>query len=725
MQVFELHFNPDSKKDIIFDTFYYEPEDVYEKRLGHLFLAGELTNVLFQNTRFLKNLARAIKSKFYSLKTNRPETALKKTLQEGNDFLGNLAKDGDVSWISHLNFAILNLSPRASSSGQKGGAEKYKLNFTKIGDIKIFLARAGKALDIGQNLDSQKIEPYPLKVFFDIVSGKVERGDRILVMTKTMAETFLSQGIVEKIAKPAFLDDKELNKILADTEKNISGACLLISLDMGRERELERKLIFKEKSSPYIAIGKMIAGYSAKTKEIFKRSQAFLSLAKAKIAVLVGIVSKPIRKIKPSTFLSKKRPTKKRPEKYFTLKQFSLVTQKIVGIKKWLGAVRFRLKRKNVILILSFVFFLFLGGLLAKIDENKEITQLRAELRVIREKINEGEALIVLDQQEKANALFVAVFEELQSLEKTGGPLKEEVLEISHMVEAKLLDLNKLEKVEAPELFFEFPVYIESSELGREKPFLPQKLIYSSQKIYCFSSYSENLYELDISGGARTLKTTAGLNYAAELDDGAILFLSRPNHFSLFKDGQFEKSFELTPPFDGFEFENLASFKSSLYFLDSKTGEIVKYPYIGDGSWGSPQTWLERETPRQNKISDRGVLAIDGKLWVLQSDDSINIYYGGKLQDKFEIKIFPKIVGFTKILVSPTLSYLYILEPGEKRIIILDKSFTNIAAGDKQAKILKQYQSEAFDNLKDFAISEDGKKIYLLSGQKLYQIKVD
>ena len=42
---------------------------------------------------------------------------------------------------------------------------------------------------------------------------------------------------------------------------------------------------------------------------------------------------------------------------------------------------------------------------------------------------------------------------------------------------------------------------------------------------------------------------------------------------------------------------------------------------------------------------------------------------------------------------------------------------------DKQGIVIKQFQSEKFDDLKDLAFSEDGKTIYLLNGTTIYRIK--
>jgi hypothetical protein len=63
----------------------------------------------------------------------------------------------------------------------------------------------------------------------------------------------------------------------------------------------------------------------------------------------------------------------------------------------------------------------------------------------------------------------------------------------------------------------------------------------------------------------------------------------------------------------------------------------------------------------------------------------------------------------------PALPYLFILEPAQKRIIVLEKS----------GQIKKQFQSEKFDNLLDFSISADGKEIFLLNGLKVYKISLN
>src|SRR4030066_1004680 len=124
MQVFEFHFNPkkQNKDDFIFDSFCFEPSNIYEKRMGSLYLTGLLKNVLPQNVKFLDILAKKIKEKFYKAVSGSQEKSLKDTLKTANEHLEKIAKTGDVSWLGNLSFVVLSL-------------KDYDLNFTKVGDL--------------------------------------------------------------------------------------------------------------------------------------------------------------------------------------------------------------------------------------------------------------------------------------------------------------------------------------------------------------------------------------------------------------------------------------------------------------------------------------------------------------------------------------------------------------------------------------------------------------
>ncbi len=181
MQIFELHFNPKLKPEQIFDSFVYEPESSYEKKLGNLYIVGELEKALDSNSKFLDNLAQNVKKNYYTLAIKSQEKALSHSSKKTNEFLAEEVKKENVNWLGNLNFAILSLN-------------NFNLNFTKTGNIKILLIRQGQIIDISKNLDLEEIDPYPLKIFFSLKKLKIGSVSiRILSFSISFPETVLKK----------------------------------------------------------------------------------------------------------------------------------------------------------------------------------------------------------------------------------------------------------------------------------------------------------------------------------------------------------------------------------------------------------------------------------------------------------------------------------------------------------------------------------------------------
>jgi len=234
MQVFELYFNPKLKEDKIFDSFLFEPENILERRLGSLYLMGELLNVLPQNLKFLDILSSHIKKEYYRISERSGELAFRESLRKANEFLSDEAERGNVSWLGNLSLAGLSLNNSI-------------FHFTKVGSFKIFLLRAGEIFDIWKDLEFQEIEPYPLKIFGNTVSGKLSPEDKIIILSKDIFDFFSAQNIIAEIAKFEKIDGKRLKRLLKSKEDLLgekSGICLIIDLKAESE---EQKLEVKER----------------------------------------------------------------------------------------------------------------------------------------------------------------------------------------------------------------------------------------------------------------------------------------------------------------------------------------------------------------------------------------------------------------------------------------------------------------------------------------------
>jgi len=642
MQIFEFHFNPNLKPDLIFDSFCYEPENIYERKMGSLYMVGLLRNILPKNLHFLERLQKLIKERYYLRTISTPEKSLRESLKEANEFLEGVLKKGDVSWLGNLNFVVISL-------------KDFKLNFTKVGGIKIFLLRRGQVTDIDKKLRFQDIEPYPLKVFPNLVSGKLAENDLILVLTKEVSEFFQTEGILNEIAKFGRFSSREFKEILEEKREmllHVSGICLAIVL----------------------------------TKEVFLgKKEAILPQVKKEFSLKE--VFKPIFKFVKGL----KKPVLPKIPKIGALKPKLTVPKIKVELNK------------NLILVLALILTLILGFLFAQLEERQKIKTYQKDLEEIEEKINSAEGFLILETpktQAEANSLLKEGWDKINPILKDvpnlPGPFLTQVFDLRDEILDKLYTLNKLEEIEKPELFFEF----------KAEKFIPQKFLVLKDNLYFFSPYSKNLFKLDKNKNEEFILTDKKFNLATAFDN-SILFFSKPSQIFLLKFGE-DKPNQLTAleePYPDFNFDDFTSFKGNLYFFDEKAGQIIGYPYLGNFQWGEPRFWLKRSIVGKS-------ISVDGSVWILDKN-SISKYYAGVIQEKIEPNIFPSPKEFSKIFTS-SLPYLYILEPIQKRIIILDKA----------GQIIKQFQSDLFDNLLDFDVSENGKTIWLLNGLKVYQIEL-
>ncbi len=656
MKVFEFHFNPKIKSNLVFDSFCYEPENLYEKRMGSLYIVGFLKNVLPQNTRFIEKLVKVVKDKYYRSTTGTPEKSLKATLKTANEFLEGITQKGDVSWLGNISFTILSL-------------KDFKLNFTKVGNIKILVLRGGKIIDIDKKITLQDIEPYPLKIFINTVSGKLTENDVILVLTEDIFDFFQKQDMLNEIAQLTPLTEKGLKEILNKKEEllfEISGVFMAVLLTK------EVFLGKKETVSP-----KLLKKFSLK--EAFS---PFLNLFK---------------KIRKSTFPSLGLKTK-------------LMLPQIIVTKTKLSSSRKKVKafflNKKLSLIFVLVILLSLGFFLSRFEQERNIKIYNKDLAEIRQKLILADSLLILKEAspeaiQEANLLLKETWEEISSLSKKVMGLPEtlnyQVSTLKDEISEKLAELNKLERIENPQVLFEF----------ERKTFVPLKLLVFNENLYFFNPYSKNIFQLKENGEKNIIETEQEIDFAVSLDD-SISFFSKPAQLIILKNNNLTY-LSLETPYPDFNFNDFSSFRKNIYFLDKKEGQIIKYPFIRNLEWDSPQLWLDSKT---TKVMGTDSFAIDTAIWLLK-ENSIYKYYEGKFEKEIEFEIFPSPKDFSKIFTSPILPYLYILEPVQKRIVILDKS----------GNIIKQFQSEKFDNLLDFGVSENGRIIYLLNSLKVYKIE--
>jgi hypothetical protein len=152
------------------------------------------------------------------------------------------------------------------------------------------------------------------------------------------------------------------------------------------------------------------------------------------------------------------------------------------------------------------------------------------------------------------------------------------------------------------------------------------------------------------------------------------------------------------------------SYAGNIYILRKNLGVIERYT-AGESGFSSGANWMSSgvEPDFSNVIS----WAIDGSIWTLDAFGGIDRFTLGNPQVFNVSGVAPAITNPKAIFTSESSEFLYVLDPQESRVVVIDK----------EGNFKAQYKGEGIKEAKAFAVSEREKKIIILTGEKLYSIE--
>ena len=396
MQAFELYFNPRKMDDIFLTSSVYEPTNIYEQRLGNLYVVGELTQALPQNSHFLTNLSLAIKKEYYSSGLKKScEASLQEALKKGNEFLDQESKNGNVGWLGNLNFSVISFKDPV-------------LNFAKAGDIKIFLVRANQLMDLSQNLETGLpggSHPDPLRVFNSMAGGKISGEDKIIILNKRILRALgKKQKFLGELAKAS--SEKELKQVLKAYQAplaNISGICLVL---MAAGKDGSKQTVTIQNDLPSFSLS--------------------LNLFKPFVRFFAKIWKRPRIKIK----INLPHPNLKVPK----VKVPKLTKPSLPHLPK----INFKAARKKIFLVLGLILVLLAFYYLFQGERVKELKDAQVRLNEAQSKAMLAESLLILNEDAHAKALFEETLNILSPLTKRGSPLRDDALFLQNSIKQYL-----------------------------------------------------------------------------------------------------------------------------------------------------------------------------------------------------------------------------------------------------------------------------------------------
>ncbi len=350
-----------------------------------------------------------------------------------------------------------------------------------------------------------------------------------------------------------------------------------------------------------------------------------------------------------------------------------------------------------------FITLLIAGFFLFKEEQSSELRQASSSLR--HAEALQAEATRALDTQQtsRANALMQEAWELVEPHTALGNALGLEIAQFKQNLERDLAPLNSIEFIEEPELILTLDSDVKHMMIS-------QGMLYFSNP---FNSslfiYNINTKELIEINAARNLKFGSVI-------EGTPTFFAEPNLILFYENNQWgERQLQFSSPET--KFELFESFEGSLYAYDISSQEIIKYtsPISASRAPSVGILWLSSQTKQKPAPSEGGnAIAVDGNIWIVSGAAELQRYFKGTYRETLKTTVFPFLTSINEIYTRVDLPHLYILDKKENRVVILTKF------GD----VVIQYMSPSFDDVKDMAVTEDGKTFFLLSKEKVYQIDI-
>jgi len=157
---------------------------------------------------------------------------------------------------------------------------------------------------------------------------------------------------------------------------------------------------------------------------------------------------------------------------------------------------------------------------------------------------------------------------------------------------------------------------------------------------------------------------------------------------------------------------DIAAYGRNLYILSPNNDQIYKYSRARSKYGNATEYNLDAD------LTSALSLAIDGNIYVLRAEGDIVKIFKGE-QQSFEIEdMATDISQVTEIFTLPEHNNMYLLDPENRRVVILEKE---VGPG---ARYFGQVYFEELPDVQGFYVNKTEDKLYLLTKKAIYQVEI-
>ncbi|MFZ2190375.1 MAG: hypothetical protein WA057_06765 [Candidatus Magasanikiibacteriota bacterium] len=342
-----------------------------------------------------------------------------------------------------------------------------------------------------------------------------------------------------------------------------------------------------------------------------------------------------------------------------------------------------------------------------KIRENYQASKqvYNNQVQAIVDKKVAADASIIYNDEGKAMTLLQEAKNAIAQLPTDSKAEKEKITELNNAVNETLMKLRKLTVV-SPELII---------DLKQTKPEANvQGLALIDNTLVAYGADDVNLYKINPSTkqAEAVIHNTIPHLLSADTpkENDKIVFITGKDSVANYnKESSTLSKLDITFPHDNTQMADIFIYNLRAYILDPVNKQVYRHNPTQTG-YDKGADWIKD----QADLSDAVSIAIDGDAFILKKNGEIYKYVSGNKADFNISGLDPKLDNPSQIWTYNGVNNIYVLEPTNKRVVVLDKT----------GKMLSQYTANEWQNPTGMIVKESEKTIYVLDSNKIYKFGI-
>ncbi len=262
-----------------YDSFEYGPRDEKTRHLGHLYIIGHLKHGE-ENMAYVLNLVSSLAKREYYSENGGIEDNSKKAFDHALKKLNDVLEDFFENKEFQLDLGLV------AMAGEN-------IHIAKLGKFKIFLARSGEMIDILNNVDLFQKELTEEKKFSNVISGKIQEGDKLFALFPTRSLTAREKTIKLALAKTSQEEFLANLASINQSAKNFSCGGFHIEVKKVTETEIPIRSAYEIPATPVPVIHKKDSEEKEAEQEQETKEEKNVKKAKLISSADMSIVKRP------------------------------------------------------------------------------------------------------------------------------------------------------------------------------------------------------------------------------------------------------------------------------------------------------------------------------------------------------------------------------------------------------------------------------------------------